>query len=256
MLVFIGLGLHSETDISLKGLREAESCDILFAEFYTSEMAGLNISRLEELVGKKIKILTREDIEEKAHETILKLAKNSKVGLMVPGDPLISTTHVHLRLDAKKLGISTRVVHNSSIFSAAPSISGLHNYKFGRSATVAIPERGYSPETPYNVIKENRERGLHTLLFLDIKVEGEKRRVMTANDAMRVLLDIEEKRGEGVFTYDTLCVVLGNIGSFEYVMKSGKVRDLLYLDFGVPPHTLIVLGELHFMEEEYLEEFG
>jgi diphthine synthase len=254
MLVFIGLGLHDETDISLRGLEEARSCEYLFAEFYTSEMAGINLKKLEGLVGKKIKVLSREDIEEKGDE-ILKKAEKYKIGLMSPGDPLISTTHVHLRVDAKRRGIETRVVHNSSIYSAAASISGLQNYKFGRSATVATPQDNFFPETPYDVIKENRERGLHTLLFLDIKVDKE-RKAMSANEAMRVLLEIEKKRGEKVFTDETLCIVLAKVGSFDYVMKAGKVRELLNMDFGVPPHTLIVPGKLHFMEEEYLEAFG
>ncbi|MFH1774027.1 MAG: diphthine synthase [Methanobacteriota archaeon] len=257
MLIFIGLGLHDEKDITLRGLEEARSCDILFAEFYTSLLAGTCVASAKEkigfLIGKEVELLNRADIEERG-DVLLMHAKNKKVGLLVAGDPLISTTHVHLRLRAKELGIETRVVHNASIYSAAPSISGLQNYKFGRSATIAIPEAGFSPETPYNVVKENRERGLHTLLFLDIKAE--KKEYMTANQGMQVMLQIEKKRKERVFTEETLCVVLGSVGSYDCVLKAGKVKDLIKQDFGSLPHSLIVPGKLHFIEEEYLRAFG
>lgn len=255
MLVLIGLGLYDEQDITLRGLTEAKSCDVLFSEFYTSTMAGLDRGRLEELIGKKITVLERSDLEENSKD-ILKNAKTQKVGLLVPGDPLISTTHVHLRIEARRMGIETKVVHSASIHSAAPSISGLQNYKFGRSATVAIPLEGFAPETPYDVIRENRKLGLHTLLFLDIKVKGESRVCMSAGEAIRTLLSMEEKRKEGVFTEDTLCVVLGNVGSPDPVLGRGPAKELLGRKFGPTPHTLIVPGKLHFVEEEYLEEFG
>lgn len=255
MLIFIGLGLHDERDMALRGLEEARSCDVLFAEFYTSAMARLDIERLQSLVGKKITLLERKDIEENAQK-IFDAARTKKVCLLVPGDPLISTTHVALRIEAKRRGIVTRVIHNASISSAAPSISGLQNYKFGRSATVAFPRPGFSPETPYDAIKENRSRKLHTLLFLDIMVERDRRVLMSANEAMRVLLDIEKRRKEKIFTEDTLCVVVGNAGSPDAVLRAGMVKELINEDFGDMPHALIVPGELHFMEEEYLREFA
>jgi diphthine synthase len=39
-------------------------------------------------------------------------------------------------------------------------------------------------------------------------------------------------------------------------MKAGGAEELAGMDFGSTPHSLIVPGELHFMEEEYLEAFG
>ena len=208
------------------------------------------------MIGKDITVLDRSDLEENVDDSLLKAAGSKRVGLLVCGDPLISTTHVQIRLRAKELGIETCVVHNASIYSAA-SVSGLQNYKFGRSASIPFPEDDYVAKSPYDVIKENKSRGLHTLLFLDIKV-GDKgvMRLMTANKAMDVLLDIEEKEKMDVITPDTLCVVLGNVGSSNYVLRAGKIGDLRILDFGPVPHSLIVLGSLHFMEEDYLREFG
>ncbi len=266
MLVFIGLGLNSEEDMTSRGLEEARSCDVIFAEFYTSRMPGMDHRKLEDLVGRKINVLKRSDVEERGEEMIIAPAETKKVGLMVAGDPLVSTTHVHLRIDAKRKGIKTRVIHNASIFSAGPSISGLQNYRFGRSATVAIPEPGFFPETPYDAILENKKLGLHTMLFLDIKAaaggdgggggDGTGQRLMGAGEAIEVLFEIEVKRKEGAFTEDTLCVVLGNVGADDCVLRAGKAGDLVNEDFGTLPHTLIVPGKLHFMEEEYLEAFG
>jgi diphthine synthase len=254
MLIFVGMGLNDERDISLKGLEEARSADVLFAEFYTSVMSA-GVEEFESLIGKEITVLSREDIEEKG-EMILKPAESSKVVLLVPGDPLISTTHVHLSIEAKRRGIVTRIVHNASIVSAAASVSGLQNYKFGRSASIAIPEEGFSPEMPYDVIKENLARGLHTLLFLDVKVSDEGAIYLTANRAIDILLDIEERRGENVFLPNRLCVVIARAGSDTSSIRAGMAGALVKENFGDPPHTLIVPGRLHYMEEEYLKEFG
>ena len=45
-LVFVGLGLFDEKDISLRGLKELKSADFIFAELYTSLMQGLNVKNL------------------------------------------------------------------------------------------------------------------------------------------------------------------------------------------------------------------
>jgi diphthine synthase len=255
MLVLIGLGLHDEKDISLRGLEEARSSDMIFAELYTSRIEEGALGRLEELVEKKITVLERAEVEEKGQDVLIEPAKNEKVALLVAGDPLVSTTHVHLMIDAAKEGIETSIVHNTSIMSAIP-VTGLSNYKFGRSTTIARPEPGFFPESPYDALKENRKLGLHTLMFLDIKGLKEADSMMTAGEAMDVLMKVEEKRREDIFNEDTLCVILGKAGSPDTVLRAGKVRDIRDMDFGPPPHTLIVPGELHFMEEEYLEVFA
>ena len=254
MLVFIGLGLHDEKDLTLRGLEEARSCDLLFMEEYTSFLSGAGKDKIEAAIGRGIQLLDRRDVEE-GEEIILGPAQNKKVGFLIPGDPLISTTHIALRLRASELGIANKVVHNASIHSAAPSESGLQNYKFGKSASVPFPI-GFAPETPYDVLKENQRLSLHTLLFLDIKITAGRRKCMTANQGIKYLLELEEKRREDVFTPETLCIALGNVGSDEKVLRAGKAKKLLELDFEGLPHSLIVPGKLHFMEEEYLRAFA
>lgn len=250
-LVFIGLGLYDENDMSLRGLKEAETADFVFAEFYTSLMAGLSLERLEERIGKKVIIVTRKTLEEDNGEPILQKAENMKVAFLVPGDPLIATTHVDLRIRAQKRGIKTLVVHGVSIVSAVMGLSGLQNYRFGRSVTVPFLENGLVSETPYNVIAENKARDLHTLCFLDIKAE--KKQYMTVKEALEILLALEKKRKMHVVTLDSVAVGLAKAGAGDAVVKADKIKALLSFEFGSPPHVLVFPApRLHFVEAEAL----
>ena len=250
-LVFIGLGLFDENDVSLRGLKETETADYVFAEFYTSLMAGLSLDRLEKKVGKKVAIVTRKTLEEENGEPILRKAADSKVVFLVSGDPLIATTHVDLRIRAQKRGIRTRVVHGASIVSAAMGGSGLQNYRFGRSVTVPYPEGGSVSETPYNVVAENKARSLHTLCFLDVKAE--KSQFMTVREALEILLSTEKKKQNHVITMDNFAVGLARVGAQDEVVKADRLKALLGFDFGSPPHILVFPApKLHFMEAEAL----
>jgi len=252
-LYFIGLGLYDERDITLKGLETARKCDKIFAEFYTSLLAGTTMERIEGLIGKPIIRLSREDVELNFEKIVLPEAKEKDVAFLTAGDPMVATTHSDLRIRAKKAGVESYVIHAPSIYSAV-AVTGLQIYKFGKSATVSYPERNWFPTSHYDVIKENRERGLHTLLFLDIKAE--QNRYMTANEAMEILLQVEDMKKEGIFTPETLVVVLTRAGSLNPTIRAGYVKDMIHEDFGRQPHVLIVPGRLHVVEAEYLVEFA
>jgi len=249
-LVFIGLGLYDEKDISIRGLEELKEADAVFAEFYTSLMPGLSIQKLEEMVGKEVQVVSRRVLEEEEGQVIFDAAKKGKAAFLVQGDPMIATTHVDLRITAKKLGIKTRVIHGASAVSAVRGISGLQNYKFGKAVTVPFAEQGFVSETPYNVICENRKMGLHTMCYLDIKAE--EHRYLTVKEALQTLLDLEKKKKEQVATTRTLVIGVARAGSPEPAVKAGYIEDVLTYDFGAPPHTLIFPGKLHFMEAEAL----
>jgi diphthine synthase len=253
-LIFVGLGLHDEKGISLRGIEEIRSADAVFAEFYTSLMAGLSVKKLEKLVGKKISVVSRQALEEEEGQLILQSAKEGKVALLVPGDPLIVTTHVDLRIRAEKHGIKTRVIHGASIVSAVIGLSGLQNYKYGRSVTIPFSDETSAPETPYKVIAENKKTGLHTLCFLDIKAE--ERRYMTIKEGLQQLLAMEKRGRLGAVTLDTLVVGIARAGSLEPTVKAGYVKEILNNDFGAPPHCLVFPGKLHFMEAEALITFA
>ncbi len=250
-LVFVGLGLHDEKGISLKGLEEAKTADHVFLELYTSLLPDFSLKNLETLTGKHVHVVARRDLEDENGAVILDAAKG-KIVLLVPGDPFIATTHVALRIEAEKRGVKTRIVHAASIISAIVGLSGLHNYKFGKTVTVPFPEN--FSETPYNVIAQNKKLGLHTLCLLDLKAD--EKRFLSVKEALALLLEIEQKKGKRAVTLGTFAVGVARVGSDAPVLKADRVEKLLEFDFGEPPHSLIFLGDLHFMEAEALVAFA
>ncbi len=249
-LVFVGLGLYDENDISLRGLEEVKRADFVFAELYTGLMQGLSVKKLENLTEKKIILVSRKMLEDENGKQILVAAQKGKTVFLVPGDSLIATTHVDLRIRAEEIGIKTRIIHGASIISAAIGLSGLQNYKFGRSVTIPFSDGGNISETPYNVLKTNLKAELHTLCFLDIRAV--EKRYMTIKDALETLLELERWKREHVITKNTLVVGIARAGSKRTVVKTGFFDDIIAYDFGSPPHILIFPGKLHFMEAEAL----
>ncbi|MFQ6085183.1 MAG: diphthine synthase [Candidatus Bathyarchaeia archaeon] len=245
-LSFIGLGLYNEKGISVRGLEEARRSDYVYVELYTNPMPNLSLRRLSESIGKHLEVVNRSFIEGSGAEEILGKALSSNVALLVPGDPMIATTHVALRIQAEGRGVKTRIIHGTSVASAAISLSGLHSYKFGRSVTIPFDES----ETPYNVIRDNGAMSLHSLVFLD--VQAEERRYMTLGEGLNRLLDIERIRKENVATPSTLIVGLARVGSDDSQARAGPISKLIRFDFGPPPHLLIVPSRLHFTEGEVL----
>jgi len=249
MLSFVGLGLWDEEDLTLKGLARSQKADVVYIEFYTSHWHG-NLKKLEKTIKKKINILKRENLEEKS-DKILEEARKKKVVILVPGDPLIATTHISVISKAIKDDIEVEVIHNASIYSSIAE-TGLHAYKFGASATIPLPEKTSEvlPLSTYETLKENIGSGLHTLLFLDVASDE---KYMTPNQAIRTMLKLEEVMKQNLFTYNTRIIVFGRAGSDEPLILYGKIKDLLEKNFGEPPFVIIVPGKLHFTEKEFLE---
>jgi diphthine synthase len=248
-LTFIGLGLYDEKDISIKGLDEIKKCDRVYAELYTSNLVGTNINKLENFIGKKIFVLSREETEK--GDVIINSAKNENIVFLSCGDSMSATTHIDLRLRAINIGIKTKIIHGSSIVTAVPGLLGLQNYKFGRITTLAYPQGNYFPTSPYDIIKNNKKMGLHTLVLLDI--QANKNKYMTANEGIKLLLNMEKIRRKNIITNDSIICVVTLAGSSNPKVKAGKIKTLIDKNFGKPLHTIVVPGMLHFMEIEALE---
>jgi diphthine synthase len=90
-------------------------------------------------------------------------------------------------------------------------------------------------------------------MLLDVRAE--EGRYMTVPEAIDLLLKMEETRKGGVFKADTLCVGVARLGGDSFI-RAGKARELKRIDFGPPPHALIVPGKLHYMEKEMLDSFA
>jgi len=247
MLTFVGLGLYDERSITLQGRDAIADADRAFAEFYTSKLAGATVEDLETHHGTEIEVRDRAGVEQDP-EPILDAAGSGDAAFLTAGDPMIATTHVDLRLRAADRGIETRIVHGATAQAAASSLTGLQNYRFGPATTLPFPDAHGAdglPASVTNTIDDNLGRGLHTLVFLDIKAEQD--RYMRADTAAELLAP----------TYgDRLGVVVARAGSPAPVVAADAIEALATESFGDPLHLLVVPGECHAMEAEALRELA
>lgn len=253
-IVFIGLGLHDEFGMSLRGQAEARSCDFLFAELYTNAMPSLNLRDLATITGREVTLLSRKDVEEHPEKSILSRARSGKVGFLVPGDPMVATTHVDLRLRAHKTGIRTRIIHAGSVSSAICGVTGLQSYKFGRTVTIPVSLEGdIFPASIYFGIKNNMASGLHSLVLLELDVEG--KRQVSISEGLERLLAFCERKQEHAITVRTLVVGAARLEAPDMIVRAGMVEDVARCNFGDPPFAMVFPGKLHFVEAEALHVF-
>lgn len=126
----------------------------------------------------------------------------------------------------------------------------------------------WQPDSFYDRILTNRQQGLHTLCLLDIKVKEpsleslargkkvyEPARFMTVNTAIEQLLQVEASRNLGAFSQDSLAIGVARIGAPSQQIVAGSMQELLNVDFGEPLHSLIIAGDMHVIESEFLGQF-
>ena len=260
MLYLIGLGLAWK-DFSLKALEAINSCDEIYLEKYTS-LSDFSANKLSKLIGKEVIELNRKEVEEE--KLFLKEAHLKKIALLVYGDPLSATTHGEILLEAKKKirerssgprqnrsfgsEIQVEIIHSTSILTAIAE-AGLSLYKFGKTASIPFAEKGFEPESFYDVLKENQSIKAHTLFLLDLRPDENK--FLTIPEAINSLLKISHKKDKK-FTENTLCIGCARLGQESQKIKSGKAEELLKEDWGNAPFCLIVPSELHFIEESII----
>jgi len=243
MLTFIGLGLYDERSITIEGRDALRAADDVFAEFYTSRLLGATVEDLERYHDVDVQVRDRAGVEQDP-EAILAAAEAGDAAFLTAGDTMISTTHVDLRLRAEERGIDTRVVHAPTAQSAAAGLTGLQNYRFGKATTLPFDYAHGADGVPSSVtdaLDENRERGLHTLVYLDIKAEREE--YMTASTAADMLASDYE---------DVLAVVVARAGSPDPLIEADRLSELATREFGDPLHLLVVPGDLHHVERDAL----
>lgn len=78
---------------------------------------------------------------------------------------------------------------------------------------------------------------------------------MSINTALKQLLEVEERRREGAYEPDTVCVGVARLGSHSQRIVAGSMQELLQVDFGPPLHSLVIAGDMHPIEQEYLQQF-
>jgi len=251
MLTFVGLGLYDERSVTIEGRDAIRAADRVFAEFYTSRLVGTELDALESFHDTDIEVRDRAGVEQDP-EPVLDAAESADVVFLTAGDTMVSTTHTDLRLRAEERGIETRIVHGTTAQTAAGSLTGLQNYRFGKATTLPF-ERAHGgdgvPDSVVATIADNRERDLHTLVYLDIKVDDphwddSDDTYMTADRAAS-LLSTEFP--------DTLAVVVARAGSPEPLVAADTLDNLAARSFGDPLHLLVVPAELHPVENEAID---
>lgn len=235
MLYIIGLGLR-DGDIAQRGISALEQADTAYAELYTNAVK-YDLDALEERTGTKITKLERHEVEDE--DRILEDAQEQDVAFLVSGDPLTATTHQDILFRARQQGIETQLIHAPSILTAVTE-TGLSIYKFGRTTTLPEPYNDTVPDSPFDVVADNREQGLHTLMLLDIG--------MTADDALGIV--------GNRFSADEEVIVCAELGTEHGDIRLGTVSDLQAEagNMGVPA-SIIVPGALSDHEQERVEQF-
>jgi len=249
MLTFVGLGLYDERSITVEGQEALQTATDVFAEFYTSKLIGTTTQKLEYYHDIDIQVLDRAGVEQDP-DVILDAAEDGDVAFVTAGDTMVSTTHVDLRLRAEERGIHTRVIHGTTAQTAASSLTGLQNYRFGKATTLPFEDSHGGDGVPKSVvdtIEDNRARNLHTLIYLDIKVDdphwdGDQEFMSADHAAQRLAAEFPE----------TLGVVVARAGSANPVVEAETLDTLATRDFGRPLHLLVVPGDLHDMERDAL----
>lgn len=248
MLIIGGMGIGGPINFTCGLIEALKTCDFIYAEKYTNPEGLLTISEIEKITRKKVQLLNRKEIEDENGSVLLEKAINFNVAFLVFGDPFIFTTHISLKKKAQQLGIKTKVFHGISVFSLAPSCSGLDPYRFGPPVTLVFPDEkhGYFPETPYTLVQENLNRDLHTLVLMDVRADEE--RFMNFSDAFKIMEELENKIGGGIFIPGRKIILLAALGSEKEIVKwvefGQKLSDLEY----PLPRSMIIPASLKFYE--------
>ena len=224
VLYMIGLGLSDEKDITVKGLEAVKNSSKVYLEMYTAILM-ISKEKLEAFFEKPVIEADRNFVETGCQEMIDQ-AKEEVVSFLVVGDPFCATTHSDLYLRCVESGVKVEVIHNASIVSAV-GCCGLQVYRFGEIVSLPFFTEKWRPYSFYEKIKNNREKGLHTLVLLDIKVKepteeslarGKKLdymepRYMRTHQAAEQLLEAEANLGQKVYNQDTPCFGLVRVGT-------------------------------------------
>lgn len=255
--------------MTVKGLEVIRKSSRVFLEGYTSVMAG-GVEAMEALFGREVYVVDREVVEQKSEE-ILRCTQDGDVAFLVVGDPFGATTHMDLVVRALDEKIPLNIVHNASVMNAV-GCCGLQLYSFGETVSIPFWQDGWCPDSYYDKMCSNLENSWHTLCLLDIKVKeqnveslmrGRKvyqpSRFMTVAQAAAQILEVIKMRAaQGrptPLTPDQLVIGLARIGTKTQQMKTCALEEMVNVDLGDPLHTLVVVGETHPMEDEYIDMF-
>lgn len=250
MLWFIGIGISGFDSISIETRKILSEADIVYLEQFTSPISKTDISKIKKIVKGDFRLAKRWMVED--GNEILKNSKKKKVVLLAYGDPFIATTHIELRTRAHEEKIKTKSIHSASSITSLIGESGLQIYKVGRIATIMSEDKSLS--TPYYVIYKNIIEGNHTLLLLEYNQEQDF--FLKPQDALLRLIEVEKGQKRNTINKDTFVIIASRIGFKDQKIIAGKIASVVNMDFGKPPHSIIIPGRFHFTESDALKLVG
>jgi diphthine synthase len=246
MLWFIGLGITGPDSISEKTKRIIQDSDVVYFEQFTSPMSESEVQKAKHLTKGEFKLAPRWLVED--GKEILSKAKSKQVVLLSYGDPYIATTHIELRVRAIQEKIKTETVHASSAIPSLVGECGLHYYKVGKTVTIMS---GTPSTTAYYTIFDNLKLGNHTVVLLEYNQN--KNFFLDPKAALQSLMETEKEQIRKVISDSTYAIITSRIGQENQKIIAGKIASLFYLDFGAPPHSVVIPGTLHFTESDALK---
>jgi diphthine synthase len=244
MLWFVGLGISGTRSIPIEVVKIIQKADFVYLESFTSPIYKQQEEEIKNMVNGSFKIAKRWLVED--GQEILKASKSSTVVLLSYGDPYVATTHIELRTRAKLEKIETNTIHSASAITSMIGEAGLQFYKVGRIVTIMNEKK--SIITPYTSIFKNLIQGLHSVILLEYNQD--ENYFLDPKDAISSLMDVEKEQKRNVVNNDTFAIVASRIGFETQKITSGKFSNLLKVDFGEPPHSIIITGKLHFTESD------
>ena len=258
-LWLMGLGPRNLEYMSKYANDIANACSKRYLEGYTAILPPNQEEKLEAVVGEWERIM-RPDVENP--DVLLKMAKEIPVALLIVGDPMQATTHVDLEARCNEMEIDFNVVPGITATALAVSLSGLQSYRFGRQVTIPFSYGNYLPYSPLEMICNNYENNLHTLVLFDLDPTGmglDKPSPMKPNEAIDLLEKMAEKIPLETHSFEILKkhvkewngILLTDISMKNQKVSAGKLGDLLKLDKGWI-HCMIIPAA---MNENELEAF-
>ena len=236
MLYLIGLG-PNEKGISQEGIETLKKCDKIYLENYTIDFP-YSFADLEKAIHKKIIPLNRDEVES---DKVVKEAKKQNVTLLIYGSPLTATTHISIIEEAKKQKIKYKIIYGASIFDAIAE-TGLQIYKFGKITSIPKWQKNFNPNSFIDVIKENKKINAHSLILIDIGL-----------DLKDALEELEKSAKEKNLKLEKV-LICSQLGTENKKIIYDEIKNLKNKIIK-KPYCLIILGKLHIVEREILENF-
>lgn len=247
MLFFVGMGISGADSVSVEAQKIIKQADVVYLEQFTSPISKVNQTKIQKMTDGEFRLAKRWMVED--GKEILENAKKKKVVLLSYGDPYIATTHIELRTRAINQKIKTKTIHAASALTSIVGECGLHYYKVGRVSTIMSDMKSLS--TPYYVIYKNLMEGNHSVLLLEFNQDADF--FLEPNNALRMLINEENEQKRNVVSDNTFVIIASRIGFKNESIIAGRISELEDIDFGKPPHSIIIPGRLHFTESDALK---